>query len=96
MYYDNFDASDNWRVGAYRGSDNRGSNRFSPGYSSTSRYGSNARSGTSQALASGLDALNLNKMNVNPEVMDAAWQAFWSTLNNNGGGSSSSNPSSKW
>lgn len=79
---------DNWRSGAYR-ADSRGSNRFSPGYSSSPRYTAAGRTGTSQALASGLDALNLNKMN--PDVMDAAWQAFWNTLNSGSGGASSAN-----
>lgn len=86
-YYESFGSGqwDNSRAGAYRGSDSRGANRFTPGYAGSPRYPGPARAGTSQALASGLDALNLNKMNVNPEVMDAAWQAFWNTLNNQGG-----------
>lgn len=92
---------DNWRAGTYRSPDSRASNRFSPGYSNSPRYSTPGRSGTSQALASGLDALSLNKMNVNPDMMDAAWQAFWSTLSNNsgntGGGSApAANSSSKW
>lgn len=84
---------DNWRANTYRSSDTRASNRFSPGYSNSPRYSTPARSGTSQALASGLDALNLNKMNVNPDMMDAAWQAFWSTLSNNSSNTGSATPS---
>ncbi|EJW84020.1 hypothetical protein WUBG_05068 [Wuchereria bancrofti] len=92
---------DNWRANTYRSSDARVSNRFSPGYSNSPRYSTPARSGTSQALASGLDALNLNKMNVNPDMMDAAWQAFWSTLSNNSsnagtGTPSATNSNGKW
>ncbi|VDN06553.1 unnamed protein product, partial [Thelazia callipaeda] len=91
---------DNWRGNTYRSSDSRASNRFSPGYSNSPRYSAPARSGTSQALASGLDALNLNKMNVNPDMMDAAWQAFWSTLSNNsnnsGTGTPATNSNAKW
>ncbi|VDK74778.1 unnamed protein product [Litomosoides sigmodontis] len=92
---------DNWRANTYRSSDTRASNRFSPGYSNSPRYSTPARSGTSQALASGLDALNLNKMNVNPDMMDAAWQAFWSTLSNNsnnagGATPSATNSNGKW
>uniref|UniRef100_A0A914S7Q4 Uncharacterized protein n=1 Tax=Parascaris equorum TaxID=6256 RepID=A0A914S7Q4_PAREQ len=49
-----------------------------------------------QALASGLDALNLNKMNVNPEMMDAAWHAFWTTLNSGSPGNSSTPSGGKW
>ncbi|RCN34641.1 hypothetical protein ANCCAN_19506 [Ancylostoma caninum] len=36
----------------------------------------------SNQIASGLDALNLNQKN--PELLNAAWNAFFSTLNNGG------------
>uniref|UniRef100_F1L1W8 TAR DNA-binding protein 43 n=2 Tax=Ascaris TaxID=6251 RepID=F1L1W8_ASCSU len=87
--------------GAYRSLDSRVANRFSPGYASSApaRYAASMQQrmvGTSQALASGLDALNLNKMNVNPEMMDAAWHAFWTTLNSGAPGSSSTPSGGKW
>ncbi|VDN39635.1 unnamed protein product [Gongylonema pulchrum] len=101
---------DNWRAGTYRSPDTRGTNRFSPGYTNSPRYTTPGRAGTSQALASGLDALSLNKMNVNPDMVDAAWQAFWSTLSNNSGAAAAAagaganapgsgaatNPGAKW
>lgn len=77
-----------WKSSTYRGAEGRASNRYTPGYAPGTRYSvAGGRAGTSQALASGLDALNLNKMSVNPDVMEAAWQAFWNTVN-----SSAANP----
>uniref|UniRef100_A0A914WL17 RRM domain-containing protein n=1 Tax=Plectus sambesii TaxID=2011161 RepID=A0A914WL17_9BILA len=44
---------------------------------------------SSNALASGMDALNLNQMNqtlsqMSPDAVTAAWQAFWTTLQQSG------------
>ncbi|VDD86169.1 unnamed protein product [Enterobius vermicularis] len=91
-YYDGYSGShwDSPRGGGFRNAEKRS---YSPAYGA-SRYGGLSRPGTSQALASGLDALNLNKMNVKPDVVDAAWQAFWSTLNNQVGPNGQNN--SKW
>jgi len=53
--------------------------------------------GTSNALASGMDALNLNQMN--PDLVNAAWKAFWNTLQSQqhgGGQSSGQQPQSHW
>ncbi|MFH4977298.1 hypothetical protein AB6A40_004007 [Gnathostoma spinigerum] len=95
-YYDSYGGSSQWdssRGGAYRSSDSRGSNRFTPGYGSSQRP---TRPGTSQALVSTLDALNLNKMSVNPEVMESAWTAFWTTLNQSGNGGAPPPNTQKW
>ena len=91
-YYDGYSGNhwDSPRGGGYRNAEKRS---YSPAYGS-SRYGGPSRPGTSQALASGLGALNLNKMNAKPDVVDAAWQAFWSTLNNQVGPNAQNNP--KW
>ncbi|RCN24104.1 hypothetical protein ANCCAN_30206, partial [Ancylostoma caninum] len=53
-----------------------------PCYPSCEKYCRLAGQAASNQIASGLDALNLNQKN--PELLNAAWNAFFSTLNNGG------------